>query len=257
MLAAALTLLLAAEPPPAVGQIRWRGSELDPAQRTMYEQHFRAALRRYGLPVDTADATEARLGATLVEQCADDWTRCGLARGMYRALVVGQIWPAGSGFRAHYGIVSTASGALVASEEIEAPDPRQFLDAEIGLAQRMARKSAAELGLELPVDAPLRGAAVYPFIGGTVLVGAGTYFLVAASSASNTLKNPASPLDEATGARNSGSRDLVLGATLTGLGLASLVVGIVFYAPGAENKPLARFEVDPVGQRVAVTGVLP
>jgi hypothetical protein len=50
---------------------------------------------------------------------------------------------------------------------------------------------------------------------------------------------------------------LTLGIALTSLGVVSTVVGILFYAPGAERKPLVRLDVDPMHQRLVLAGALP
>jgi predicted regulator of Ras-like GTPase activity (Roadblock/LC7/MglB family) len=255
--AAAMCLLMTAAEPRPIAMAPLDAPGIEEKERGFYEGHLQLALRRYGLPVETVADTEARLGRDALRLCTEkDFSGCPAAAPAYEAVVVGSMSRSDTGTTGHFLVVS-AEGALLASETVSSPDTRTFLDAMTAAAGRLAPRAATKLGLESPVDAPLRGAAVYPFVAGGVLIGTGAYFLVAAASNSNTLKNPSSSLPDAVSARDSGPKNLALGITLTTLGVASTIVGIVFFAPGAEHKPLVRLDVDPVGQRVAISGALP
>ena len=249
--------LAAAGTPVRVAEAPFEGHGLSSEQMRFYEKHVRAALRRYGLPVDTVDESQQRAGSEAVDRCGADAEACSALRGAYPGVVRGKIVLGAQGSSAHLTVVDTATGANLASEDVSAPDTHALLDGLIEASGRLASRSAQSLGIEFQPDAPLRGYAVYPLVAGGVLIGTGAYFLVKAANDSSTLKGTGGSLNDAVNARNSGSTDLTLGLVLTGVGVASTVVGVIFYAPGAERKPLVSLSVEPTRGMVVMRGALP
>ena len=257
-LSAAVLLIVATATPPRIGMSPLHSQGLEEQQRVFYEDQLRLVLRRYGLPVETVDETRAGFGAEALEACTlREPAGCTGGQGTYAGIFVSDISLSEKGYSGQLAVVDPASGGLIAAETVSAPDARAFLDGCSTAGDRLAKRTADKLRLEIPADAPLRGAAVYPLVAGGVLIGTGAYFLFAAASDSNTVKSRSVSLTEAVNARDSGPTNLALGITLTSLGVISTVVGIVFYAPGAERKPLVRLSVDPLHQRLALSGALP
>lgn len=253
---AAVILLFTTAGPPRVGMVPLSTQGFTEEQRTFYEDHLRRALLRFGLPVDSVDETRTLTGGNELDGCALK-TPTGCRVESYAGIVVGELTSSDQGYSGQLAVVDPVSGGLLAAETFASSETRSFLDAVTAAADRIAQRTARRLNYDIPPDAPLRGAAVYPLVAGGALIATGAYFLASASSDSSTLKSSSVPLGEAVSARDSGPRNLTLGITLTTLGVASTIVGIVFYAPGAERKPLVRLSVDPVGQRVALSGALP
>ena len=249
-LAAAGTPLRVAEAPFVV-------RDLPPEQTALYERNVRLALRRYGLPVDTVDESRQRAGVEAVDRCGQAPGSCTGLKGAYPAVVRGEFEQSDRGLIARLSVVDTASGTSFAAEDVSAPDGRTFLDALSDASGRLAAKSAEGLHLEFQPAAPLRGVAVYPLVAGGVLLASGTFFLIKAAGDSGTLTGNTASLNAAVQAKNAGSASLTTGLILTGLGVASTIVGIVFYAPGAERRPLVTVGAEPSRGMLLVRGDLP
>ena len=249
--------LAAANVPIRVAEVPFSGREIPAEQTVLYERNVRLALRRYGLPVDTIDESRQRAGDEAVDRCGQAPDGCTALKGAYRAVVRGEFEHSDKGLTGRLTVVDTTNATSLAAEDVSAPDARAFLDALVDASGRLAATSAEGLHLEFQPDAPLRGVAVYPFVAGGVLLVSGTVFLIKAASDSGTLTGNTPSLNEAVQAKNSGSASLTTGLILTGLGVASTIVGIVFYAPGAERRPLVTVGAEPSRGMLLVRGDLP
>ena len=257
-LGTAVLLLFSASSAGRIGMAPLATEGLSDSERSFSEENTRQAFRRYGLPIDGVQDTETRVGTAALEACSlKDPRGCIATKGVYQAIIVGDVKSSVEGYSGQLAAVDTANGSIIAAESFASPDSRGFLDARLAATRRLSNRIAAQLGVDIPLDAPLRGISVYPLVAGGVLIATGTYFLLEASSDSNALKSPSTSFPDAVNARNSGSTNLTLGIALTSLGVISTIVGVVFYAPGAERKPLVRLQVDPFQQRIALSGVLP
>lgn len=258
MVATLVTLwLTAAGTHVRVAEAPFEGNGVSADQLGLYERQVRSALRRCGLPVDTVEESRETAGAELLDACGTSVDACRRLQGVYPAVLVGEFIQTVDMLGAHLTVVDTASGRSLASEDVRSLDSRAFLDGLTAASSRLAETSAIALGLKFEPDAPLRPYAVYPLVAGGVLIGTGIYFLIQANSDANTLKNNAGPLDPAVAARNSGPTNQTLGWVLTSVGVASTIVGVILFAPGAERRPLVAVSVDPTRGMLTFRGALP
>lgn len=256
--AAVIVLLTTTASAPRIGMVPVVVEGFSDDQRGFYEDLLRRALLHYGLPVDSIDETQTAAGADALQGCALKTPGgCRVGQGGYAGFFVADLSSSEQGYTGQLGVADATSGTLLASETFSSPDVRAFLDACRAAVDRIVQRTASRLRYDIPRDAPLRGVAVYPLVAGGALIAGGAYFLFAAASDSNTLTSRNVPLGDAVSAKDNGPKNLTLGITLTTLGVASTIVGVVFYAPGAERRPLVRLDVDPVGQRIALSGALP
>jgi len=240
VLASVLVLAVTARAgtPPKLAAPNWSGVNVAPALVTFLSDHFAQQLRLAGAHVITSGEMATLLGMERQRQlmnCVSGESSClaELASALGAdGLIVGSLGRFDRTFQLNINILSTRTGATLATHSQRVDGEKELLDGLTQAAQRIepileGRAQAPAASVELSPTAPSRpvnwalwGTAAAGIAAGTL----GTYFFIDAKSQHDLLTNPGTslPYGQVQGVHDTGQRDQVLGFVMGGVAVAAL-----------------------------------
>ena len=138
------------------------------------------------------------------------------------------------------------------------PSLRELLDALVATSQYIAETVSRRTGRPVVEYVPsTRAYAPVTFaVGGAALVTGAVFFILAGVEDAKLTSNTSLP--DAVSARNAGKTDVIVGSSLTALGIVGVVAGLFLFNAGAKPPvPAVSLSVDPSRGMVLIGGPLP
>ncbi|MGO9829317.1 MAG: hypothetical protein ACLPJH_04200 [Myxococcaceae bacterium] len=239
-------------PPPELAVVPFTGDSAPEGSLPYVQQHVIHWVRRWGQPCDDPKEVEARLGP-------EGTRRLYAAKGPYSAVLTGSLTVLPGQWTLVLTVTGLKDGTRWTTATVTAPSLVELLtaltDTARDLAQAVSRGSGRPTLNYVP---PTRKYSTAAFISGGALIATGAVFFILSGVEDGKLSNKATSLPDAVSARNAANTYAIVGYSLTAVGAASLVLGLLLFHPGATPPaPALSLSVDPARGMVLVGGRLP